>query len=213
MTVSLALTSRDQQLLLALVQKVRLFSLRQIAEHWWQDEVANARRRLRALTASSLVQRVTVAARTLPPIDSPIATWKPGQTVPDFGQVSYQLQSRWRRRAVRSIAAYIATDHAAQLFGGKCRGQLKNPLQATHDLGVAAVWLRLHDEAAEWAEAWRGEDLLAHTRRGQKLPDGFIVNADGETVWVIEFGGSYDPSRVQEFHEDCYDRNLPYQIW
>ena len=197
MTASVSLTARDQQMLLALVQKVRLLSLRQIAEHWWQDEVANARRRLRALTATSLVQRVTVAARTLPPIDAPVATWQPGHTVPDFGQVSYRLQSRWRRRAVRSTSAYIATDHAAQLFGGKCR----------------AVWLRLHDEAAEWADAWRSEDLLAHTRRGEKLPDGFIVDREGETVWVIEFGGSYDAPRVQEFHEDCADRNLPYQIW
>jgi hypothetical protein len=80
-------------------------------------------------------------------------------------------------------------------------------------LGVAAVWLRLHAQAPAWAAAWKSEDLLAHTRRGEKLPDAFVVNEAGETTWVIEFGGSYDVHRVQQFHDDCEYRNLPYQIW
>ena len=213
MAATVSLQTRDHELLLGLVQKVRLFALRQIADHWWDDEIANARRRLKTLAAAALVQRMTVAARTLPPIDAPLAVWQPGQAPPDFGRLSYQLQSRWRRRAVRPITAYVATNHAAQLFGGKCRGELKHPLQATHDLGVAAIWLNLRAQAPEWADAWRGEDLLAHTRRGEKLPDGFIVNETGDPTWVIEFGGAYDAPRVQEFHEDCSGRDLSYQIW
>ena len=213
MPIALTLKRRDHELLQALAHKVRLFSLRQIAEHWWSDEIANARRRLRTLARAQLVLPITVAARTLPPIEAPFVVWKPGQPVPDFGRIAYQLQSRWQRRAVRSVTAYIATQHAVQLYGGKARGELKHPLQATHDLGVAAVWLRLHAHAPEWAAAWRGEDLLAHTRRGEKLPDGFIVNDAGATTWVIEFGGAYDRARVLDFHADCASRNLPYQIW
>jgi hypothetical protein len=213
MAKTVSLTPRDHELLLGLVQKVRLFSLRQIASHWWDNEVANTRRRLKTLASSALISHLTVAARTLPPIETPLAVWQPAQPAPDMGKLSYQLQSRWRQRPVRAMSAYVASSRAAQLFGGKSRGELKHPLQATHDLGVAAIWLNFHDRAPEWADAWRGEDLLAHTRLGEKLPDGFIVNQAQETVWVIEFGGAYDASRVQEFHDDCARRDLPYQIW
>jgi hypothetical protein len=207
------LTERDRDILLALVQKVRLLALRQIADHWWDGELANARRRLKALARVDLVRRITVSARTLPPIEAPVATWQPGHSIPHFGQIAYRLQNRWTRRAVRSLTAYVATDRTAQLYGGKARGDLKRPLQATHDLGVAAVWLCLHHQAPPWSEAWRSEDLLAHTRHGEKLPDSFIIDGEGEPVWVIEFGGSYDAARVQAFHEDCAGRELPYQIW
>jgi hypothetical protein len=207
------LTGRDQEILLALVQQVRLFSLRQIAEHWFGGEIANTRRRLKALARVDLVRRATVSARTLPPIHNPLAAWRPAQPTPHFGQVSYQLRERWARRAVRVTTAFVATDRAAQLLGGKLRGELKHPTQATHDLGVAAVWLTLRRRAPEWAAAWRGEDLLAHTRRGQKLPDAFLVNDSGDVLWAIEFGGSYDSARVEAFHEDCAYRRLSYQIW
>jgi len=209
----LALSDRDRQLLQALVEKVRLFGLRQIAQHWWNDEMANARRRLRRLASAGLITRITVQARPLPQLLGPIASWKPGAPVPEFGPAAHQLQTRWLKRPVRASTAYIATQRASQLFGGTARGELKHATQATHDLGVSAVWLRLHDRAPEWADAWRSEDLLAHTRRGEKLPDAFLLNTAGDTVCVVEFGGSYDTRRVREFHEDCADRGLPYQIW
>src|SRR5690606_8384867 len=69
------LTQRDQQLLLALLLKVRLLSLRQIAAGGWQDEVANARRRLRMLAAGGLVRPLTVSARSLPAQHS-LTFWK-----------------------------------------------------------------------------------------------------------------------------------------
>jgi hypothetical protein len=213
MPTTVILTSRDREILHALVQKVRLFALRQIADHWWDGELANTRRRLKTLARGDLLRRVVVSARTLPPIEAPIVSWQPDQPAPQFGQVAYRLQERWAHRALRSATAYIATDRAAQLYGGKARGELKHPLQATHDLGVAAIWLCLYRQAPAWADAWRGEDQLAHTRRGEKLPDSFIVDKAGETAWLIEFGGSYDQARVQEFHEDCAGRDLPYQIW
>jgi len=87
-------------------------------------------------------------------------------------------------------------------------------LQATHDLGVAALWLRLLSAAPQWAAAWRSEDLLAHTRSGEKLPDAFIVDQAGQVQWVLEFAtDNYDAQRIREFHDDCAVRHLPYQIW
>lgn len=206
-------TSRDHEILSALTQKVRLFTLRQITAHWWQGELANARRRLKVLTEVQLVQRITVRARTLPPINSPVAEWMPGRDVPDFGGVANQLQNRWVRRPVRSLTAFTATPRAARFLGGTARDSIKVPTQATHDIGVAQVWLLLTTDWPSQAEAWRSEDVMAHTRRGQKLPDAFLVDADGTPFAVVEFGGSYDARRVREFHDDCAHRNLPYQIW
>ena len=211
--MTLPLTQRDFALLIALVQNVRLFSLRQVTDHWWSGETANARRRLRQLADADLVARVEVQARTLPELERPVIAWRPSADVPNFDAVSHQLQKRWQSLAVRPCSAFVATEHAARLFGGRNRGELKHPLQATHDLGVAQVWLELHKNATPWADAWKGEDLMAETRRGEKCPDAFIVNALEQVVCVIEFGGQYHAERVREFHEDCASRELPYQLW
>ena len=130
--------------------------------------------------------------------------------------------SQSRRNAMKSLRLFLlslgfllglATERLAQHYGGRRSGELKHPLQATHDLGVAQIWLQLQATATAWADAWRGEDILAHTRRGEKCPDAFIVNEQQEVFCVIEFGGAYSAQRVREFHEDCVERNLPYQLW
>jgi len=206
-------TSRDSEILTALTQKVRLFTLRQITAHWWGGELANARRRLRILSEARLIQRQTVRARTLPPLEWPVSEWTPGQSSPDFGSIAHRLQSRWKRRPVRSRTAFVATHRAARFLGGTSSQTMKAPTQATHDIGVAQVWLRFSSVDPRQAAAWHGEDLMAHTRVRQKLPDAFLLNPEGTPVAVIEFGGSYDSRRLRDFHLDCASRRLPYQIW
>ncbi len=49
MSDALHLTPRDRAIVQSLVQKVRLFSQRQIVDHWWNGELANSRRRLKRL--------------------------------------------------------------------------------------------------------------------------------------------------------------------
>ncbi len=213
MSDALHLTPRDLAVVQALVQKVRLFSQRQIVDHWWNGEQANSRRRLKRLADRNLLQRTFVTARPTPAFESPLITWRPGDAAPDFGKIAYRCQARWRSRPPRQCVVWLATKVASQAFGGTARGKLKHSMQATHDLGVAAVWLRLHQVAPQWAAAWRSEDLLANTRVGQKLPDAFIVDDSEQVIWVIEFGGGYDAARVKAFHQDCESRNLPYQLW
>lgn len=209
----LSLTPRDQEIIGALVLKVRLFSQRQIAETWWRGDVGNARRRLRRLQAAQFVERIEVLARTLADLSQPLVVWRPGEPAPAFGHVAHGCQARWQRRLLRPSAAWIATARGAQLWGGAQRGQLKQPTQASHDLGVAAVWLHLRATSPAMAAAWRGEDSLAHTRRGEKLPDAFLVDGKEQPACLIEFGGAYDLARIREFHEDCAKRGLPYQLW
>jgi hypothetical protein len=207
------LCDRDREILVALTVMVRVLALRQIAAHWFDGDLANARRRLRILEAAGLVTRATLVARPLPPLLHPVATWEPGQTVPDAGGVSYRLRSRWRRQPARACRAVLATARTGQLLGVRTAGQLVRPTQSSHDLGVAAVWLHLDRTAPDRAAAWRGEDVLAHTRQGQKCPDAFLVDGRGEVTAVVEFGGDYGPDRVRAFQQDCIDRRLPFEIW
>lgn len=209
------LTARDQALLKALALRVRLFSLRQVAAHWFGGDVSNARRRLRQLEALGLVQSVKVNARPTPRLIAPVIQWHPGDPAPRFGHVAETLTKRWLNRPTRICRAFLATSKTANLFGGKARGELKRPLQATHDLGVAAVWMVLDAHSPERADRWRSEDLLAHTRNkpGDKLPDAFIVNESDNVIEVIEFGGAYDAARVRDFHQDCEHRRTPYELW
>lgn len=213
MSDAFQIMGRDQEIVHALALHLRLMSQRQIAGHWWAGELTNARRRLKRLLEKELLSRVVVQSRPIPLLETPLVTWRPGNPDPSFGRIAYCCRQRWRQRPVRPCTVWIATPKAARIFGGVQRDGLQHALQATHDLGVAAVWLRLREVAPDWAEAWRSEDLLAHTRRGEKLPDAFIVNASEEVVWVIEFGGDYDAKRISEFHEDCRSRGLSYQLW
>ena len=211
--MTLRLSDRDREVVQCIVQKVRLLNQRQLAQYWWEGDSANMRRRMSQLVEQGLVARITVQARPLPDLAQPLASWRVGDAAPDAGPIAFRCQQRWRRRAIRSCACWIATEKASQLYGGVRRGELKQPTQATHDLGVAEVWLRLRAVAPEWAEAWRSEDLLAHTRQGEKVPDAFIVGEEEQVLWVVEFGGSYDAERVAAFHQDCAERGLSYQLW
>jgi hypothetical protein len=213
---SAKLQVRDEEILQTLAVKVRIMSLAQIASNWWsgrESAVRTARRRLAALVQAGLLVRVFVQARPLPPITGPVLSWQPGLPEPDFGPVAWKLEKRWTA-GPRETAAYLATRKCANLFGGKARGILKYPHQATHDLGVAAIYLYLLRQRPEAAKAWIGEDMLAPERSGEKLPDAVLASDPGQRPWlVLEFGGAYDINRLRTFHQDCAERKLPYELY
>ena len=213
MRTPLRLTERDTEVLEALLTKVRLISLRQLAENWFQGELANARRRARILASTGWLRPIQVGARPLPPLEKPVYSWRPGVEEPDCGQISSRLISRWRGRAVRTMTAYLATPEAAKLLGGKGREELPHPTQATHDLGVTEVWLGFRRHLPELAKAWRGEDVMSASLEEGKLPDAFLVGPEDDIRAAIEFGGAYRPERVQAFHEHCVDHQLPYSLY
>ena len=100
------------------------------------------------------------------------------------------------------------------LNGGRLRGTIKRDFQATHDLGVSEVYLRLLETDADSAALWQGEDLISPLRRRQKLPDAVLAPSPAARPrLVLEFGGAYNADRVRGFHDDCAARRLPYEIW
>lgn len=212
----MTLTPRDDEILRTLALSVRIFSLAQVAQGWWMPTPAgeaNARRRLAALFETGLLNSAHVHARPLPELSHPVLAWSPGHAEPDFDAVSWGLQSRWTKPP-RRIAVYFATRRGANQYGGRLRGQIKHELQATHDLGVAQVYLELRAKNPEAALRWTGEDTLRSARKRQKIPDALLHPATPHAPpLVIEFGGAYDARRVRSFHDDCSQRRLPYELW
>lgn len=209
-----SLTSRDEQVLAALASRVRMLAIEQIAATWWSesaDPTRYAAKRMRALEQGGYADRFQANAHPMLTLDAPVLAWNPGDEQPDFGAAGYRLKSRWTR-APRTVAVYAASRLYARRVAGY-GGRIKRPLQATHDLHVAAIYLRLLRTAPALAAAWVGEEGLAPDRKDEKLPDAVLVDPEGRPRLVVEFGGAYDADRVRAFHADCEARSLSYQLW
>jgi len=210
------LVTRDDDILRTLALRLRLLSLEQVAALWWEPTargLVGARRRLSLLVEAGLLKRLRLQVRPLPPLDGPTVVWRPGEPEPNFDAVSWCLQSRWKD-AARATTVYIATKHGANQFGGRQRGELRREFQATHDLGVSAIYSRLRATSEDGVADWIGEDILAPHRRGEKLPDAVLADGpEARPRWALEFGGAYSADRVRRFHQSCEDERLPYQLW
>jgi hypothetical protein len=209
------MTERERELVTALSAKIKMLSFEDILQRWWPPSLSaptNARRRLSELVEERLLVRDRVFARPKLPLQDPVFRWKPGEACPPFGELSWKVQSRWTEEP-REITVYLATRRAAGIFGGKADGRIKNPSQTTHDIHLGALYLKLCREAPTIAAGWIGEGVLAPSREGQKLPDAILHDREGRPRLVIEFGGAYPAERLQAFHEDCAQRQLPYELW
>jgi len=207
--------ARQDEIVSTLTHKLRLLTLGQIARTWWAETSRpeeNARRSLAQVVACGLLRRIRVNARPELLLRSPVVRWSPSDPEPPFGRVAYRLQTRWNE-APMPTEIYSATTKAGKVFGGAVGGRLKAPLQASHDLHVSALYLRLRNDDPVAAEAWIAEDRLAPFRRHEKLPDAVLGSGPADIRLVLEFGAGYDKARVRAFHDDCAERGLPYELW
>lgn len=213
--IRFVLSSRDNEILDALTIRVRLFSVAQVARTWWSqtaDPDANARERLKQLDRAGLITRFTLMSRPELPLEAPVLVWEPGDKTPDLGSVSYILQSRFSA-ALEKNPCVIATTRAAAKFGGH-GGKLPKNAEQTHDVHVAAMFLRYRGLRPDLIRHWISEEIIKRTRpkvKGEKLPDAMIRAGDYERV--IEFGGEYGKDKLIAFHDYCVKKNLPYELW
>lgn len=211
----MVLTERDTAIVRTLSTKVRVLTLAQIACSWWRDARQPgvlARKRLRHLTEARLIREEVLPAHPMLPLTEPMLSWRPEDADPDFGAVAYRLQRRWSGEYAPT-RVYLADRLAGLRFGSAARGRIQHPDQTTHDLHVSALYLKLLSERPELAASWVGEDEFAKEREGEKLPDAVLKDETGEVFFVIEFGGRYDAERFRDFHLDCRERELPYDLW
>ena len=144
-------------------------------------------------------------------LDGPQVVWTVGQPVPNFDALAYQLRSRWSRSA-ENTEVVVATAQTGRLLGG-FGGRRPRPSEATHDLHMASIYLKLCHENAMLASTWLSEELLARQRpkRRGKVPDALVMR--GGHPLIIEFGGAYAAPKLREFHDYCASQKWPYEIW
>ncbi len=213
-TPHVSLTERDREILDTLVRRVRVLSIRQIATHWWPGRESGRRlasRRLAKLESAGWVECYRLMARPELALDGPLVVWAMGQPMPNFDALAYQLRSRWKEPA-ENTEVVVATAHAGRLLGGY-GGRRPRPSEATHDLHMASIYLKVCRKNAMLASTWLSEEFLARQRpkRRGKVPDAMVSH--NHHPLIIEFGGAYAAPKLREFHDYCASQNWPYEIW
>jgi hypothetical protein len=195
-----------------LSRRVRVLSLDQVAATWWsstRNATANASRRLTVLEGRGLVRRVSAMSHELPELGEPLVTWRPGSATPDLPAVAYRLEQRWSS-PVRPTVLVTATRAASSWLGGGGRRQSRES-EISHDLGLAALYLRFRGEAPDRAATWVPEDLFVPGELDGFVPDAIV--REGERPTLIEFAGAYKKERLQKLHASCEQAALPYELW
>lgn len=210
---------RDRDLLETLALRVKVLTVGQIARTWWSDEraaVTQCRKHLRQLAGRGLVEVFTMMAHPETDLAEPLAAWQPGLDSPDFGSVSYRAKRRWKD-ASRRTDLVIVTEQGASPHGGPAGRRLRVS-EATHDVHLAAVYLRMRRELPTRARSWLSEAALAAgalgerpPASGEKQPDAMV--RDGRSRTAIEFVGDYSPAKLTAFHEHCARRGWGYELW
>ena len=211
MSGRLELTSRDREILHALTHRVRVFTLPQVARTWWRgtsQAEPEARRRARQLEGAGLVSVVPLIAHPEIQLDAPLVTWQPGLPAPDASKLASTLARRWPEPE-RETVCIGATAEAAAIVGGS-GGRLPRDSETTHDIHLAAVYLRMAEELPTRARSWTAEAALAKGQ-GVKVPDAVV--RDGKYDTAIEFGGTYSTAKLQGFHRYCERKGFGYELW
>jgi hypothetical protein len=141
------------------------------------------------------------------PLEAPVFSWKPGENPPHAERIAWQLTSRWTARPIRVLVA-TATPRAAAELGGTIGGRRLRRTEASHDLHVTALYLKLLAGDPERAALWRHED----SRPARGTLSGLVADARiGEVA--IEFGGKYRAEKLKRIHRGHAGEGRAYEIW
>lgn len=209
------LTHRDIDIIKVLTTRIRVLSLNQIGEYWWASSARPdllAGRRVEQLESCGLLFAYQAMCHPLLRLESPVILWMPGQQEPEFASAAYQLQVRWCRPPILTNCV-IATEEAASRFGGY-GGRRPRLTEQTHDLHLAAVYLKLRQADPSAAMFWKSEaELLTSPTRSpsDRLPDALIDHP--AVPRVVEFGGAYRRDKLVDFHQWCANAGYAYEVW
>jgi len=208
-------TPLDIRLLETLCRKSRVMAESQLVRLMNIHGVENAeaaKKRLAVLTKSGWLRNSVSLAQPLLTLSSPVLNWACGQSDPNFSQLAWTLEKRFRTGMVRT-RIYFPSEHAVGIFGGTEKGRLRNVPQLSHDLHVSEIYLGFLTAAPDRIRQWvSGDELKSHAQKFQKIPDA-VLTADDRQFLAIEFGGLYGPAKLEAFHTNMRERGLPYEIW
>lgn len=207
------MTTKDRELLDALVHRIRVLSLPQVARTWWPAGRQNeAHRRLQVLSKAGLVHLFRALSHPEIPMCRPAVSWRPNEPPPNFGAVSYRLKARWNRPPLSTLCV-IATKKAGRSMGGS-GGRFPRESEQTHDLHMAAVFLLHRNSSPENTSYWKSEARILWERSGskkEKLPDAILDLPEGPRI--VEFGGAYSKQKLERFHDYCESIETAYEVW
>ncbi len=193
------LTTTDQEIISMLTSKIRCLSLQQLSVTFWSGHEPNARRRLKRLVAGKVLMEHRLITRSLANLREPLAAWSPKTNSPSFDNLSKQLKGRWRSVVARPTSLFVAHRYVARSMGSVLSGKLPHPLQASHELGLAEVYLQFVQCRPAEAASWVGEDAMQASMKKSQVPDAVILAADGKPKLAIELGGVYSAERLRDF--------------
>ena len=202
-----------EMLVQLLTQRLRVISDRQAATEPFGDAARPlqvARTAISRLERAGLVETFTAMVHPELTLEAPILDWRPGDPLPNFDRIAWQLNSRWSKPPVRTKIVY-ATRKAKRLRGGYCGGRKPRAKEITHDIHVARVFFGLRQKQPDLANHWISEDQLRAEGREGDIPDAVIRPLEGAEI-IVEFGGSYGARKLRSIHQN-YAQHGRYQIW
>jgi len=210
------LSTRDRDILYTLTHRVRCLTVEQVGRTWWSGSKAptkDAGKRLTALAEAGFIEQFSALARPELGLVEPVCEWSPNSPQPDFGKIAYLLKSRWRDAKPRRTPLVVATRPAMLLLGGH-GARRPRASETTHDLHLAAIYLRLVTANDKRAKRWISEAALYSQGWGRnaRLPDAMILAKRGPHT-IVEFAGEYGKRKLIEFHNEFSNRGLCYELW
>ncbi len=211
--MSHSLTPRDLDVLDALTLRVRMLTLRQVAEIWWPNgrNVRRARIRLDFLVAAKLIEIHRVNAHPPLPVAQPLLVWEPSTAPPNFEQLAAICHSRWRKPSVPvsiCVASTVAANAQGSASGGLPRGQRRN-----HDLRIASVYSSYRRLQPHLTGFWIGNHSFHTESAPFKTPDAVLQHPLGQLIRVINSIGRSSVEQIHRFHVQCETHQLPYELW
>lgn len=205
----------DEQILTMFAWQLRCASLRQVAATLGLKQT-QTQNRLRRLQKRELLAAATINA-AVPVLTRPLAVWETGELPPDYQRLAWLLEKRAVQTVSRTERVFWATACATRMVGG-VGGELRQPLQVQHDLGVAEMFDAWHQQIAKETGQWVGEDayrsfVAPAGSRNDKVPDAVLVDEQCQVVRVFEYGGRYSWQRLRAFHRFWSDKATCYEIW
>jgi hypothetical protein len=206
-------TNRDLDIVETLTRRVTLLAIGQIVRIWWPTAGSPrvVRRRLRRLVAAGLIDCRLVNIHPILPLAGPLVSWTPEKPEPDAEAIASSTRARWYTHC-EPQEVYLATKLSANLFGSTSN-RLPPLEHRDHDLLLAEVYTLYRERRPQEASLWVGEHALSKAGYRVKDPDAFLIDPTGKCCRAIESAGHYDSTRIEEFHQHCFTRNLPYELW
>ncbi len=199
------------EILLALSCCVRVFTTGQLADGFFEGNRGKAARVLSILQSHQLLVKNRLPIREIAAAHKPLATWRVGEQPPQFNALVVAIRNRWQLAPTRVTTIYLAGPAAQRVTGYSATGKLIRPLQASHDLGLAGVYLAVRRDRPQLAKFWHGEDII--TVQVGAIPDAVCINGAGKPQLAVEFCGLYSANRLRSFHRHCAARRLGYELW